>query len=54
LHDAKDENAVLRPVTPTPAVAPERVASVVVHGPHALRIEGLDLRQIAELLARLG
>jgi hypothetical protein len=54
LHDGKDEKAVLRPVTLTPSVAPERVASVVVHGPRGLRIEGLDVRQLAELLARLG
>jgi transposase len=29
-------------------------STVVVHGPHGLRIEGLDLDQIAELLLRLG
>jgi hypothetical protein len=54
LHDGKDPKAVLRPVTVTSSVAVERVASIVVHGPHGLRIEGLDVRQIAELLARLG
>lgn len=54
LHDGKDPKAVLRPVTVTPSVAEGRVASVVVHGPHGLRIEGLDVRQIVELLARLG
>ena len=54
LHDGKAPKAILRPVTVTPSVCAERVASVVVHGPHGLRIDGLDVRQIAELLTRLG
>jgi transposase-like protein len=41
----------------TPVVlraTPEPTAKVVVHGPHGLRIEGLNVSQIVELLARLG
>jgi hypothetical protein len=54
LHDRTDAKpkAVLRPVTVTPSV--EHAKTVIVHGPRGLRIEGLDVRQIAELLARLG
>ncbi|MEO7034547.1 MAG: hypothetical protein ABI548_11615 [Polyangiaceae bacterium] len=31
-----------------------RAEGVVVHGPHGVRIEGLDLDGVAELLRRLG
>lgn len=34
-------------------IAPTR-AEVVVHGPHGLRIEGLDIGGIAQLVRRLG
>jgi predicted transcriptional regulator len=29
-------------------------AAVVVHGPHGIRVEGLDLDSVAELLRRLA
>ena len=32
----------------------ERSREVVVHGPHGLRIEGLDLEGVADLLRRLA
>src|SRR3954466_1058912 len=39
---------VAAPVATAPAVAP----TIVVHGPRGLRIEGLDLIAVAELLRR--
>jgi len=35
-------------------VAPPSARSLVVHGPRGLRIEGLDLVGVAELVRRLG
>ena len=37
-------------IAPAPAVA----RSLVVHGPHGLRVEGLDVAGVAELMRRLG
>lgn len=48
---APTATAALRPVTVMP-VATRPV--VVVHGPRGLRVEGLDVVQLAELWARLG
>ena len=41
---------VAAPVATTPAVA----ATLIVHGPRGLRIEGLDLIAVAELVRRVG
>lgn len=38
---------------PTPTVAPSMPLPIVVHGPRGLRIEGLDVNSVAELLRRL-
>jgi transposase len=38
---------------PVPTVA-TAAASIVVHGPRGLRIEGLDLAAVAELVRRVG
>jgi transposase len=36
------------------AVVEERAGRIVVHGPHGVRVEGLDLAGVAELLRRLA
>ena len=41
-------------VVAAPAVAAPAAAVLVVHGPRGLRIEGLDLAAIAELVRRVG
>lgn len=38
---------------PTPTVPPPMPLPIVVHGPRGLRIEGLDVSGVAELLRRL-
>ena len=52
MHAKARRMPVLRPVT---IVRPaERVSHLVVLGPHGLRIEGLAVDEVAELLKRLG
>jgi hypothetical protein len=46
----KRVDVVAAPVPTAAAVA----ASIVVHGPRGLRIEGLDLASVAELVRRVG
>lgn len=41
---------VAAPATTAAPVAP----TIIVHGPHGLRIEGLDLIAVAELVRRVG
>jgi transposase len=36
------------------AVVEERASRIVVHGPHGVRVEGLDVAGVAELLRRLA
>jgi hypothetical protein len=43
----------LRPVSVLPA-PPTFAGALSVHGPHGLRVEGLDLDAVAELIRRLG
>jgi transposase len=41
-------------VRPVAIRAPPTPSAVVVHGPRGVRIEGLDVASLAELIARLG
>jgi len=51
----RQPEALFRPVVVEAQVAPaESASAVVVHGPRGLRIEGLDLATLAELLRRLA
>jgi len=41
-------------VVAAPAAAAPAASPIVVHGPRGLRIEGLDLASVAELVRRVG
>lgn len=51
---AKRASAGFERVEVVAASAPPAVRQLIVHGPRGLRIEGLDITAVAELVRRVG